>query len=131
MTKPEPLEVVRAYLAKHPSTLTAMTSADLRTEENKTKWIKDEMERRLWLCDRWFLALQTGKAKEKTVYRNAVDSMQVFLDYREKYYGISAKSEKQVLWEYLQANNGTGIKDKLQKYKSWWSGNRDKAISIQ
>jgi hypothetical protein len=77
------------------------------------------------------MALQTGKAEEKTVYRNAVDSMQVFLDYREKYYGISAKSEKQVLWEYLQANNGTGIKDKLQKYKSWWSGNRDKAISVQ
>jgi len=131
MTKPEPIEVVRAYLRKHPSTMKYISLKELRSDENKTRWIKDEMERRLWLCDRWFLALQTGKVEEKTVYRNAVNSMQVFLDYREKYYGISAKSEKQVLWEYLQANNGTGIKDKLQKYKSWWSGNRDKAISVQ
>ncbi|HDL15930.1 MAG TPA: hypothetical protein ENH28_07260 [Euryarchaeota archaeon] len=130
MTKPEPLEVVRAYLAKHPSTLTAMTSADLRTEENKTKWIKDEMERRLWLCDRWFYQLQLKKVELRKTLREAVDHMKVFLDYREKYYGISAKSEKQVLWKYMIENNGTAIKNKLKEYKEWWSLNKGKAINL-
>ena len=41
MEKPQPLEVVKAYLAKHPSTLPPMTLKELRSTENKTKWIKD------------------------------------------------------------------------------------------
>ncbi|GBE54828.1 MAG TPA: hypothetical protein ENG83_02105 [Nitrospirae bacterium] len=130
MEKPEPLEVVSAYLAKHPSTLTPITSADLRTDTNKTKWIKDEMDRRLWLCDKWFYQLQLQKAELNKVLRESVDSMNVFLDYREKYYGISATDEKKLLGEYLQANDGTAIKNKLAEYKAWWSENKDKAISL-
>ena len=44
---PEPLEVVQAYLAKHPSSLPAMTIKDLRSKVNKTTWLKDEMELRM------------------------------------------------------------------------------------
>ena len=130
MEKPEPLEVVSAYLAKHPSTLTPMTSAELRSDANKTKWIKDEMERRLWLCDKWFFQLQLQKAELNKVLQESVDHMKVFLDYREKYYGISAEEEKKLLWGYLRTNNGTGIKNKLAEYKNWWKKNKDKAISV-
>ncbi len=130
MTKPEPLEIVKAYLAKHPSTLTPLTSADLRTAENKTKWIKDEMERRLWLCDKWFYQLQLGKVQQNEVLQQAVKSMEVFLNYREKYYGIAAQNEKQLLWGYRDKNDGTSIKAKLKEYKDWWGLNKDKAIAL-
>lgn len=128
MTKPEPLEIVRAYLAKHPSTLAAMTSADLRTEDNKTKWIKDEMDRRLWLCDKWFEQLQLQKADQGQALQEAVKSMNVFLDYREKYYGLKAEDEKNTLQGYLDANDETNIRKKLQEYKDWWSANKSGSL---
>ena len=124
MTKPEPIEVVRTYLAKHPSTLTAMTSADLRTADNRTKWIKDEMDRRLWLCDKWFEQLQLGKVEQSQVLQEAVKSMNVFLDYREKYYGMKAEDEKNTLQGYLDAKDETNIRNKLNEYKTWWSANK-------
>jgi hypothetical protein len=130
MTKPEPLEVVKAYLMKHPSTLAAMTMQELRSTENKTKWIKDEIERRLWLCDKWFMQLQLQKAKQEDVLQASVKHMEVFLNYREKYFGISAANEKQLLWGYRDKNNGTGIKAKLAEYKIWWAANKDKAINL-
>ncbi len=130
MTKPEPLEIVTAYLAKHPSSLTAMTSSDLRTTENKTKWIKDEMDRRLWLCDKWFMQLQLEKVSQSDTLQAAVKSMNVFLDYREKYYGVAAATDKNLLSGYLIANNGTAVKAKLTEYKNWWVVNKEKAISL-
>ncbi|MDH4231750.1 MAG: hypothetical protein OEW04_06940 [Nitrospirota bacterium] len=128
MEKPEPLEVVQAYLAKHPSTLPAITSADLRTSDNKTAWTKDEMERRLWLCDKWFEQLQTGKVDQKKALQESVRSMNIFLDYREKYYGLKAADEKSLLAGYLSANNEAGIKTKLQEYKAWWGANKSGSI---
>jgi hypothetical protein len=130
MTKPEPLDVVRAYLVKHPSTLTPLTSADLRTAGNKTTWIKDEMERRLWLCDKWFIQLQLQKVTEQQAYQESVKSMNIFLDYREKYYGMAAATEKNLLAGYLSTNNGTGIRSKLAEYKTWWQANKTVAISL-
>ena len=55
--KPEPLQVVEAYLQKFPSTIPANLVLDKAHDE---KWIKDEMERRLWLCDKWFQQLDEG-----------------------------------------------------------------------
>jgi hypothetical protein len=130
MEKPEPVEIVKAYLVKHPSTLAAITLKQLRSTENKTTWIKDEMDRRLWLCDKWFMQLQLRKVEEKQVYQESVKSMNIFLDYREKYFGIKAADEKNLLAGYLNTNNGTGIKAKLKEYKDWWVVNKDKAISL-
>lgn len=130
MNKPEPLEIVQAYLAKHPSTLPMISMKDLYSSAGKTTWIKDEMERRLWFCDKWFYQLQLKKVEEKQVYQESVKSMNIFLDYREKYYGIKAINEKNILASYLYSNNGTGIKAKLTEYKNWWSVNKDKAISL-
>lgn len=130
MSKPEPLEIVSAYLAKYPSTLAATTSGGIRSTESKTTWIKDEMDRRLWLCDKWFMQLQLQKAQQGQVLQESIKSMNIFLDYREKYYGIKAADEKNLLSGYLNTNNGTGIKAKLTEYKNWWAVNKDKAISL-
>jgi hypothetical protein len=127
---PEPIEIVKAYLAKHPSTLPAMTLSQLRSVDNKTTWIKDEMDRRLWLCDKWFLQLTLKKAEENQVYQESVRSMNIFLDYREKYYGAKATDEKNLLAGYLNSNNGTSIKAKLAEYKNWWSIHKTDAISL-
>lgn len=128
-TKPEPIEVVQAYFQKHPSTIT-LTDTEIKSRAHNEKWLKDEMERRLWLCDKWFYQLQIGKAELKAVLQNAVDSMQVFLDYREKYYGIKALEDKKLLSDYLLQNNGTGIKAKLKEYKDWWSVNKGNPINL-
>jgi len=131
MAKPEPLEVVKAYLAKHPSTIPAMTLAQLRSAAFKTAWIKDEMDRRLWLCDKWFLQITLNKADEKQVYQESVKSMNIFLDYREKYYSLKAAAdEKNLLAGYLSTNNGTGIKTKLKEYKDWWTVNKSASITL-
>jgi hypothetical protein len=130
LTKPEPIEIIQAYLAKHPSSLLAFTTKDVMSNASKITWIKDEMGRRLWLCDKWFMQLQLKKAEEKQVYQEAVKSMNIFLDYREKYYGMKAADEKNLLAGYLNTNNGTGIKTKLDEYKKWWVVNKDKAISL-
>ncbi len=126
-TKPEPIEVIQAYLQKHPSTITSTFVFD---QVHDVQWIKDEMDRRLWLCDKWFYQLQLEKVQQNEVFQQAVKSMNVFLDYREKYYGIKAVDEKNLLSSYLNTNNGTGIKAKLKEYKDWWALNKDKAITL-
>jgi hypothetical protein len=128
-TKPEPLDVVQAYLQKFASSIT-LTDADAKSKAHSEQWIKDEMDRRLWLCDKWFYQLQLQKAEQKQVLTESVKSMKVFLDYREKYYGIKAADEKKLLSGYLAQNNGTGIKAKLAEYKNWWSVNKASAISL-
>ncbi len=131
LTKPEPIEIIQAYLAKHPSSIPAITMKELNTSDNKTKWIKDEMERRLWLCDKWYMQFQLGKVQQKDMLKELVDHMTVFLNYREKYYGISAKDERNALSNYLSQNNGTAIKAKLTEHNTWWTANKTKAINIQ
>lgn len=130
MSKPEPMEVVKAYLAKHPSTLPAITLQELRSPANKTVWIRDEMERRLWLCEKWFLQLQMGKVDLDETLESVVKSMVVFLDYREKYYGIKARDEKVALLTSLNQKDGTSIRNKLATYKTWWAVNRGRSISL-
>ncbi len=126
--KPEPLEVVQAYLQKFPSTISSSLVLD---NNHDIQWIKDEMERRLWLCDKWYMQFQLGKVAQKDMLKELVDHMTVFLNYREKYYGISAKDERNLLSNYLYSNNGTAIKAKLTEYKTWWTTNKTKTISIQ
>lgn len=128
-TKPEPLEIIQAYLQKFPSSIT-LTDTEAKSQAHNIQWIKDEMERRLWLCDKWFMQLQLGKADQKTVLENTVNSVKVFLDYREKYFGVAAANEKNLLVGYLNANNGTAIKAKLTEYKNWWAGNKGKGIRL-
>jgi hypothetical protein len=87
MTKPEPIEVVRAYLAKHPSTLLTTSAPELRNASNEMQWVKDGMDRRLWLWDMWFLNLSIKKDGVRQVREEILDSINIFLNYREKYFG--------------------------------------------
>jgi hypothetical protein len=127
--KPEPLEVVKAYLSKFPSSI-SMADAEFKAKAHNEKWIRDEMDRRLWLCDKWFYQLQMKMVEDEQVYQESVKSMNVFLDYREKYYGIKVADEKNLIAGYLNNNNGTGIKAKLDEYKKWWVVNKEKGISL-
>lgn len=88
------------------------------------------MDRRLWLCDKWIMQLQLGKAEMDKVLRETVDHMNVFLDYSEKYYGIEAKSEKQILDIALNKNDQAIIQAKLQEIKTWWAGKKDEKIRL-
>lgn len=128
-TKPEPLEVVQAYLSKFPSTIT-FTNSEVKDRSHSDQWLKNEMERRLWLCDKWFGQLELGKVDQDTALKGTVKSLNKFLDYREKYFGLKASGEKQSLWEYEQANNEAGIRAKLQEYKDWWAKNKADRIRL-
>jgi hypothetical protein len=128
MKKPEPIEVVRAYLAKYPSPLSTMSTQELRNASNETKWIKDEMDRRLWLCNKWLLNPSVRKDGQIQVREEALDSMNIFLNYRERYFGINAADEKNLLAGYYISNNSAGLKAKLMEYRDWWTANKDKKI---
>ncbi len=124
-TKPEPLEIIQAYLQKFPSTIPATLVLD---QAHNEQWIKDEMDRRLWLGDKWIARIETvGDLNELS---SVAKNLNVFLDYREKYYGIAATDEKKTLWEYQQAKNKAGIKAKLEEYKTWWTANKDSPINL-
>lgn len=125
--KPEPLEVIQAYLRKFPSTI----PASLEFDQNHTKkWIKDEMERRLNISNMLFERIRTATLPEKKALKEAVDSLNVFLEYREKYFGKESKFEKQLLQENLDTNNQTDIKKKLSEYNKWWRENKGESIDL-
>jgi len=130
MTKSEPLEVIKAYLVKHPSTIATFTLQELRNSANFTKWIKDEMDRRLWLCDKWNAQSQAGSVTQADLIYNLVRSMNVFLNYRQKYYGVSAGADLNLLSSYKQNKDITSIQTKLSEYKTWWAKHKDKRISL-
>ena len=124
--KPEPLEIVQAYLTKFPSTIPAITSADLRTADKETKWIKDEIDRRLWLCDKWNAQFQAGGVTQADLIYNLVRNMNVFLNYRQKYFSVSAKDDIDALNTDLENKNLAAIQTKLSEYKGWWNSNKAK-----
>ena len=130
LEKPEPLEVVSAYLALHPSSLSPQTSLEIRTDANKTIWIKDEMDRRLWLGGKWMGTITNiGEDRKKKLIR-IVDHLNVFLDYREKYYGVGAGTEKGTIDQLLQAEDKDAIEAKLNEYYQWWNQNKTGAINL-
>jgi hypothetical protein len=129
MTKPEPVEIIKAYLDKYPSSLPNITHKSIRSEESKSKWIKEEMERRLWLCDKWF-----QHEKKRAVIEEVVKNMVVFLRYREKYFRnlavfkIKADDEIRLLENLQYQKNDIEIKKRLEDLKTWWQNNKSKSI---
>ena len=107
-----------------------MTITQLRSTERKTKWIKDEMERRLWLADKWFAQIQSAEPKLRDKLKSMTDCMVVFLNYREKYYGIVSKNDKIVLETALLQYNASAVRSKLTEYKTWWTKNKENAINL-
>jgi hypothetical protein len=130
MTKPEPLEIVKAYLTKHPSTISPFILQELRNSANVTKWIKNEMDRRLWLCDKWNAQSQAGGVTQADLMVKLLENMTVFLKYREKYFGVAVKNEEIALDKYHENDDLSSIQKKLTEYKTWWAKHKDKRISI-
>ena len=124
--KPEPLEVVKAYLAKFPSTIPSMTIDNT----HNILWIKDEIDRRLWLCDKWNLQFQAGKATQKDLIYNLVRSMKVFLNFRQKYFSVAAQADLDLLSGYQRNNDIASLQTKLSEYKGWWEKNKGKGITL-
>jgi hypothetical protein len=56
--------------------------------------------------------------------------MSVFLDYRQKYFGISGKDDKLALMGHLSAKDETSIKNKLTGYRAWWNVNKARVINL-
>ena len=93
------------------------------------------MDRRLWLCDKWLNCLQLGKVKENEAYSAMVESIKIFLDYREKYFHslfvkFQAAPDKIILDQLLSQNDSPGIKLKLKEYRDWWAKNKEKSIRL-
>lgn len=125
--KPKPIEIVQAYLAKFPSIIPATFTLN---SAHDVVWIKDEMERRLWLCDKWVMKIQLGDTELYDKLDFVVSNMTVFLDYRDKYFGINSKNEKLTLLNYLSKKDDASIRAKLQEYKDWWTANKNSSISL-
>lgn len=137
--KPEPLDIVKAYLVKFPSSIT-LTDADAKSAAHSTTWLKDEISRRLWLADKWVAQITVGDPKLYDKLDEVVKSLGVFLNYKEKYFvqteeektaGITAKSEQRALNISLENKDAESIKKKLSAYKTWWSSHKEDAISLQ
>jgi hypothetical protein len=76
------------------------------------------------------LQVQIGKVEMNDVLQTIVKCLNIFLDYREKYYGVTKSDEKAALWGYLDRKDGTSVKNKLTEYKSWWNVNKARAINL-
>lgn len=127
--KPEPLEVVQAYLQKFSSSITT-TPADFKGNVYNIKWIKDEIDRRLWLCDKWNAQFQAGGVTQANLMTKLLENMDVFLKYRQKYFGIAYEDEDRTLDGYQQNNDLASIQNKLREYKTWWNANKGKSITL-
>ena len=126
-TKPEPLEVVQAYLQKYPSTLPEGFVFDAAHNE---QWIKDEMSRRLWLSEKWFAWQAGGNVEMVEALGEVVDHLEEFLDYRQRYFGMNADQEKMDLIAAKRSNDDVAIKAKLTQYKQWWEGHKGDSITL-
>ena len=124
------MEVVQAYLAKFPSTLTVKDDTEFKSADYNTKWIKDEIDRRLWLCDKWNLQFQAGKTTQADLIYNLNNNLEVFLNYRQKYFSVAAEADLTLLADYQQNNDLASIQTKLSEYKGWWNSNKARAITL-
>lgn len=131
LEKPEPIEVVKAYLQKFPSTL-SISAEEIRSIEHGKQWIKDEMERRLWLCDKWDAAYVSNKAKKEDLLYAFNSNMEAFLEYRKKYYNRGYGDDLNTLWHYQYTTfDVEGMRRKLVEYKTWWASHKDDSFVMK
>jgi hypothetical protein len=126
---PKPTEVVQAYLAKFPSTMPATLVLD---NAHNVAWIKDEMDRRLWLCDKWLAQILPSDPKLTKKLKTIVDNIIIFLEYRKKYFGVATSdAEWNLLVSYVNQKDSANIQAKLTEYKTWWNEHKNDSITVQ
>lgn len=124
--KPEPLEVVRAYLQRFPSSIT-YTDAYIKSRAHNEEWLRDEMERRIWLSEKW-MGLIKAQSKPEELDR-VRKHLEVFLKYREKYLGVKVtQKEVEGLERVEESGDVVGMEGKVKGYREWWESNRSKPL---
>ena len=124
VTNPEPIEIVQAYLAKYPSTI-MLTNAELKSHAHSVLWLRDEMERRVWLAEKWVPLAKTDASK----IDNVVKSLKIFLKYREKYLGKSAKTDLADDYKFKQAGDVASLEKKVISLRKWWNDHKTDSLS--
>lgn len=132
--KPEPLEVVRAYLQKYPSTID-MSDAQLKDQDHTKQWIKEEFERLLWVSERWVSLLKDGDAQNKEKLRTAAKHLEEFANYRKAYFkplfGHALDKDIELLQTaHMRPGQEEFIRAKLADYQKWWAGHRNSSIDL-
>jgi len=107
-----------------------MADEELKSDAHNKKWIKDEMERRLWLCGKWYMQVQLEKATQDDIARDVKKHLEVFVNYREKYFGVDGKADREALASYVYTRNHTALKSKYEDLQKWWQDNKDKDITL-
>jgi hypothetical protein len=125
--KPEPLEVVQAYLSKYPSTIT-MADSELKSHNHSIQWLRDEMERRIWLSEKWITLM---KAQSNPGELSSVkDHLTKFMEYRKKYLGRGyGSTEVQELWDIEKKKDIAGMEKKVKAYRDWWNNHKTDSLS--
>lgn len=120
----EPLDLLKAYLKKFPSTI-SLTPDKIGRVSHTLKWLSDEMERRLWLCEKWLEQGEKSKTGHKNVLYEATKNIEIFLTYQHKYYKSDiTENEKSLLKGYIDQNNESALMSKVKTYKNWLQANR-------
>lgn len=132
--KPEPLEVVKAYLQKYPSTI-SMTDAQLKNQDHTKQWIKEEFDRLLWASDRWVTLIQETDPKRKEKLTEAAENLTEFARYRRVYFKplfSDPMAEDIQLLEaaHMRPDQEEFIRAKLTEYKEWWASHKSESISL-
>jgi hypothetical protein len=130
MTKPEPLKIVEAYLARYPPTLPPMTSERLRSSEEISKWVKDEMERTLWLCEKWFHHYETDGEEAERTNRIVKGFLETFVRYQEEFFPENTEDLEKRLLDIFLAVDIRGLRDVHSIYVQWWEDNKNRCISL-
>jgi len=130
MTKSEPLQIVEAYLAKYPSTLPPMTSERLRSSEDISEWVKNEMERTLWLCEKWFHKYESDGREAERAIREVQGFLETFLRYQEEFFPEEIEDLEMRLLEIYFAADIRGLRDLHSAYDRWWKESKDRCISL-
>lgn len=114
----EPLYLLKAYIKNFPSSI-SLTPDKIGRVQHTLKWLSKEMERRLWLCERWLDQWDKSKTWQKKVLYEAGKNLEIFLSYQQKYYNLAiTEKEKSILQGYINQNNGAAIREKAKEYQS-------------
>ena len=130
MTKSEPLQIVEAYLAKYPPTLPPMTTEGLRSSEDISEWVKNEMERTLWLCEKWFHYYETDGREVKRAIRKVKGFLETFVRFQEEFFPEEIEDLELRLLEIHLAADIRGLRDLHSTYGRWWKESKDRCISL-
>jgi membrane carboxypeptidase/penicillin-binding protein len=128
-TKPEPLEIVRAYLAKYPSSIT-MTDAELKSAAHTESWLRNEMERRVWLMEKWVGVGNADVLKQAEAERAILEHAEVFSKYMHKYLGDSPNEMIKGFFLASRPFNWTRLTAEVGKLRAWWDANKSRPLLI-